>query len=77
MSAGFGHTSAKLVGIVRPLVLLLGIPSFLALYYTQAFTESATNILTYVALAVAVLLLAATVPSIATAVRGYVEWMRS
>jgi hypothetical protein len=77
MSAGFGHTSAKLVGVVRPLVLLLGIPSFLALYYTQAVGASAANVLTYLGLAVTVLLLAATVPSIATAVRGYVEWMRS
>lgn len=77
MSAGFGHTSAKLVGVVRPLVFLLGVPSFLALYYAQAFAASAANVLTYLALAVTVLLLAATVPSIATAVRGYVEWMRS
>jgi hypothetical protein len=77
MSAGFGHASAKLLGVVRPLVILLGVPTFVALYYGQALTASAANALTYVALAVTVLLLAAAVPSIATVVGGYVEWMRS
>lgn len=81
VTAGYGNGSASLaaksVGVMRPLVIFLGVPIYLIVYFAQIFSTGHTSAAVYLSLAATVGLLAASAPQVAAVARGYAEWLRS
>jgi hypothetical protein len=81
VTAGYGNGSAsvaaKSVGVVRPLVIFLGVPVYLIVYFAQIFSTDHASVAAYLSLAATVALLAASAPQVAAVARGYAEWLRS
>ena len=80
--AGYGNGSAsvaaKSVGVVRPLVIFLGVPVYLIVYFAPDLLRPIiTEAAAYLSLAATVALLAASAPQVAAVARGYAEWLRS